>query len=213
MALLEAPGGILRQGRWLSTPKRLPEVAAVVIWFQWSWLEVTMVAPDGILLQGQWLPTPKRPPKVTVLVIRRKESRRVPQRRTPPSSKYKERARDKFSGKRELAHPSFACGQCAPVKDDKEDNALGDYAGEYVGRLCRYLLQSRLSHALLIALYGPECKLSSGPACELLDRAAWECPPFRGCVMDTREKESPLIILRPESRGPISYLGLGVWNT
>ncbi|OWM86340.1 hypothetical protein CDL15_Pgr010682 [Punica granatum] len=23
----------------------------------------------------------------------------------------------------------FACGQCAPVKDDKEDNALGDYAG------------------------------------------------------------------------------------
>ncbi|PKI67452.1 hypothetical protein CRG98_012036 [Punica granatum] len=24
------------------------------------------------------------------------------------------------------------CGQCAPVKDDKEDNALGDYAREYV---------------------------------------------------------------------------------
>ncbi|PKI44745.1 hypothetical protein CRG98_034864 [Punica granatum] len=29
-------------------------------------------------------------------------------------------------------------------------------------------------------LYGPECGLSSGPACALLDRAAWECPPFHG---------------------------------
>ncbi|PKI39033.1 hypothetical protein CRG98_040575 [Punica granatum] len=29
-------------------------------------------------------------------------------------------------------------------------------------------------------LYRPECGLSSGPACALLDRAAWECPPSRG---------------------------------
>ncbi|OWM78333.1 hypothetical protein CDL15_Pgr001054 [Punica granatum] len=31
----------------------------------------------------------------------------VPHRRTPPSSKYKERVRDKFSGKRELVHRSL----------------------------------------------------------------------------------------------------------
>ncbi|PKI65419.1 hypothetical protein CRG98_014158 [Punica granatum] len=37
-----------------------------------------------------------------------------------------------------------------------------------------------------------------------------EVSTFRGCVMDTREKESPFIILRPESRGPISYPSLGV---
>ncbi|PKI38931.1 hypothetical protein CRG98_040703 [Punica granatum] len=55
----------------------------------------------------------------------------VPHRRTPPSSKYKERVRDKFLGKRELVHRS-SLGQYAPVKDDKEDNALGDYTGEYV---------------------------------------------------------------------------------
>ncbi|PKI67111.1 hypothetical protein CRG98_012496 [Punica granatum] len=29
-------------------------------------------------------------------------------------------------------------------------------------------------------MYGPECELSSGPACVLLDRMAWECPPSRG---------------------------------
>ncbi|XP_031380021.1 UDP-glycosyltransferase 78D4-like isoform X4 [Punica granatum] len=29
-------------------------------------------------------------------------------------------------------------------------------------------------------LYGPECGLSSGPACALLDHAAWECPPSHG---------------------------------
>ncbi|OWM84537.1 hypothetical protein CDL15_Pgr000977 [Punica granatum] len=29
-------------------------------------------------------------------------------------------------------------------------------------------------------LYEPECGLSSGPACALLDRAAWECPPSHG---------------------------------
>ncbi|PKI68969.1 hypothetical protein CRG98_010649 [Punica granatum] len=33
---------------------------------------------------------------------------------------------------------------------------------------------------------------SSGPACALLDHSAWECPPSRGCVTDTSEKESPL---------------------
>ncbi|PKI61585.1 hypothetical protein CRG98_018014 [Punica granatum] len=33
-ALPEAPGGILLQGRWLPTPKRPPEVAVVVVWFQ-----------------------------------------------------------------------------------------------------------------------------------------------------------------------------------
>ncbi|OWM90082.1 hypothetical protein CDL15_Pgr000869 [Punica granatum] len=32
--------------------------------------------------------------------------RGIPHRQTPPSSKYKERVRDKFSGKRELAHRS-----------------------------------------------------------------------------------------------------------
>ncbi|PKI49281.1 hypothetical protein CRG98_030324 [Punica granatum] len=47
----------------------------------------------------------------------------------------------------------------------------------------------------------------------LLDRATWDCPPSRGCVMDTREKESPLIILRPEGRGPIRYSGLGKRET
>ncbi|PKI69146.1 hypothetical protein CRG98_010461 [Punica granatum] len=59
-------------------------------------------------------------------------------------------------------------------------------------------------------LYGPECGLSSGPACALLDHAVWECPPSRGRVMDMGEKESPLIILRPEDRWPTSYLGLWV---
>ncbi|PKI65022.1 hypothetical protein CRG98_014607 [Punica granatum] len=59
-------------------------------------------------------------------------------------------------------------------------------------------------------LYGPECELSSGPACARPNHPAWECPPSRGCVTDTSEKESLLIILRPEDRGPISYLGLGV---
>ncbi|PKI42002.1 hypothetical protein CRG98_037620 [Punica granatum] len=34
-----------------------------------------------------------------------------------------------------------------------------------------------------------------------------------GCMTETREKESPLIILRTERRGRISYPGLGVWNT
>ncbi|PKI74476.1 hypothetical protein CRG98_005158 [Punica granatum] len=29
-------------------------------------------------------------------------------------------------------------------------------------------------------LYGPKCGLSLEPACALLDRAAWECPPSRG---------------------------------
>ncbi|PKI58409.1 hypothetical protein CRG98_021167 [Punica granatum] len=53
------------------------------------------------------------------------------------------------------------------------------------------------------------CGLSLGPAYALLDRAAWECPPSRGCVTNTREKESPLIILRPEGRGSISYPGYG----
>ncbi|PKI69670.1 hypothetical protein CRG98_009941 [Punica granatum] len=61
--------------------------------------------------------------------------------------------------------------------------------------------------------YGPECGLSSGLACAILDRAAWEYPLSRGCMMDTREKESSLIILRLEGRGRISYPGLGVWNT
>ncbi|PKI69427.1 hypothetical protein CRG98_010225 [Punica granatum] len=37
-------------------------------------------------------------------------------------------------------------------------------------------------------------------------RMAWECPPSRGCMMDTREKKSPLTILRPEGRGPITAL-------
>ncbi|PKI50884.1 hypothetical protein CRG98_028712 [Punica granatum] len=62
-------------------------------------------------------------------------------------------------------------------------------------------------------VYGPECGLSSGLACARLARAAWECLPSGGCVTDTREKESPLTILRPEDRGRISYPGLGVWNT
>ncbi|PKI79288.1 hypothetical protein CRG98_000302 [Punica granatum] len=57
-------------------------------------------------------------------------------------------------------------------------------------------------------VYGPECGLSSGPACALLDRAACECPPFRGWVTDTGETESPLIVLRSEGRDPISYSGL-----
>ncbi|PKI60638.1 hypothetical protein CRG98_018988 [Punica granatum] len=42
---------------------------------------------------------------------------------------------------------------------------------------------------------------------------AWDCPPSRGCVTDTGENESPYTILRPEARGPVSYPGLGVWDT
>ncbi|PKI64871.1 hypothetical protein CRG98_014738 [Punica granatum] len=60
-----------------------------------------------------------------------------------------------------------------------------------------------------MGVYGSECGLLAGPACVLLDCAAWECPPSWGCVTDTSEKESPLIILRLEGRGPISYPGLG----
>ncbi|PKI60845.1 hypothetical protein CRG98_018776 [Punica granatum] len=56
-------------------------------------------------------------------------------------------------------------------------------------------------------LFGPKCGLSLGPACALLDRAAWGCPPSLGRVTDTREKESPLIILRPEIRGRIGCPG------
>ncbi|PKI35400.1 hypothetical protein CRG98_044210 [Punica granatum] len=47
-----------------------------------------------------------------------------------------------------------------------------------------------------VQLYGPECGLSSGPTCALLDLAAWECPHSQGCMTDTCEKESPFIILR-----------------
>ncbi|PKI42008.1 hypothetical protein CRG98_037626 [Punica granatum] len=59
-----------------------------------------------------------------------------------------------------------------------------------------------------INVYGPECGLSSGPACVLLDCAAWKYPPSRGCVTDIHEKESPLTILRSEGRGPIWNLEL-----
>ncbi|PKI58379.1 hypothetical protein CRG98_021254 [Punica granatum] len=44
-------------------------------------------------------------------------------------------------------------------------------------------------------LYGPECGLLYEPACAILDHAAWKRPPPQGCVTDTREKDSPLIIL------------------
>ncbi|PKI75812.1 hypothetical protein CRG98_003727 [Punica granatum] len=63
--------------------------------------------------------------------------------------------------------------------------------------------------AVLRVLYRLECGLSSGPACTLLGVFTF---PW-GRVMDTREKESPLILLQPEGEGQISYLGLGVWNT
>ncbi|PKI75870.1 hypothetical protein CRG98_003785 [Punica granatum] len=78
------PDGILMQGQWLPTPKRPPEKAVVVVWFQtyrvdpyspakitekrvrlenrpdWAVFgsEVNTVSPDGILRQGQWFPTP-----------------------------------------------------------------------------------------------------------------------------------------------------------
>ncbi|PKI70077.1 hypothetical protein CRG98_009540 [Punica granatum] len=51
--------------------------------------------------------------------------------------------------------------------------------------------------------------VSSGHACARLCNAAWESPPSRGGATDAREKESLLAILRPEGRGPASYLGLG----
>ncbi|PKI73453.1 hypothetical protein CRG98_006161 [Punica granatum] len=86
--LPEALDGILMQDRWFPTPKRIPEVTVVVVWFQSyrarprnrpNWVvfgsDITTVAPDGILTQGQWLLTPKRPPEVTVVIVRRKESR------------------------------------------------------------------------------------------------------------------------------------------
>ncbi|PKI49809.1 hypothetical protein CRG98_029786 [Punica granatum] len=50
-------------------------------------------------------------------------------------------------------------------------------------------------------LYGPECGLSSGLVCALLDRAAWECPLSRGCVTDTHEKELPLPIYELKVEG------------
>ncbi|PKI74230.1 hypothetical protein CRG98_005351 [Punica granatum] len=74
--------------------------------------------------------------------------------------------------------------------------------------LCSYHRSWDATHSGVAKLYGPECGLSSGPACALLDRLAWECPPSWGCVTDSREKESPLIILRSEGRGPISYPSL-----
>ncbi|PKI47134.1 hypothetical protein CRG98_032476 [Punica granatum] len=36
------------------------------------------------------------------------------------------------------------------------------------------------------------------------NRSAWECPSFRECVMDTREKESPLTILLPRMSRAVS---------
>ncbi|OWM86316.1 hypothetical protein CDL15_Pgr011140 [Punica granatum] len=51
------------------------------------------------------------------------------------------------------------------------------------------------------SVYGPECGLLSGPACVLLNRAAWECPPSRGCVMGTRENESPLPVYDSKVEG------------
>ncbi|PKI51019.1 hypothetical protein CRG98_028591 [Punica granatum] len=52
-------------------------------------------------------------------------------------------------------------------------------------------------------VYGPECGLLSGPASRGLGVSTF---PW-GRVTDTCEKESPLIILRPEGRGRISYPG------
>ncbi|OWM77124.1 hypothetical protein CDL15_Pgr013215 [Punica granatum] len=72
------------QGQWLSTPKRSPEVAMMVVWSQtyqvdpyspakitkskvrlenkpdWAVFgsNVTTVSPNGILGQGRWLLTP-----------------------------------------------------------------------------------------------------------------------------------------------------------
>ncbi|PKI67601.1 hypothetical protein CRG98_012024 [Punica granatum] len=64
------------------------------------------------------------------------------------------------------------------------------------------------------AVRTPECGLSSGPACARPETRGLGVSTFPwGRVMDTLEKESPLIILRPEGRGRICYPGLGVWNT
>ncbi|PKI72872.1 hypothetical protein CRG98_006740 [Punica granatum] len=63
-------------------------------------------------------------------------------------------------------------------------------------------------------LYGPECKLLSGPASRDFGSRGLGVSTFPwGRVTDTRKKESPLIILEPEGRGRISYSGLGIWNT
>ncbi|PKI56989.1 hypothetical protein CRG98_022615 [Punica granatum] len=63
-------------------------------------------------------------------------------------------------------------------------------------------------------LYGPKCGLSSGPASRAFGSRGLGMSTFPwGYVTDTREKESPLIILRLEYRGPISYPSLGAWNT
>ncbi|PKI56562.1 hypothetical protein CRG98_023088 [Punica granatum] len=95
-----APDGILMQGRWLPTPKRLPEVAVVIVCFQsyrvdpyslakitenrirprnrpdWAVFEsdFTTVAPNGILRQGQRLQTPNRPPEVAAVFVLQKDS-------------------------------------------------------------------------------------------------------------------------------------------
>ncbi|PKI53626.1 hypothetical protein CRG98_025994 [Punica granatum] len=65
----------------------------------------------------------------------------------------------------------------------------------------------------LFELYGPECGLSSGPASRAFGSRCLGASTFPWeRVTDTRVKESPLIILRSEGRGRISYPGLGVWN-
>ncbi|PKI40898.1 hypothetical protein CRG98_038696 [Punica granatum] len=63
------------------------------------------------------------------------------------------------------------------------------------------------------SLYRPKCGLSSGHASRAFGSLGLGVSTFPwGCVTDTRENESPLIILRPKGRGRISY-PLGVWNT
>ncbi|PKI74236.1 hypothetical protein CRG98_005357 [Punica granatum] len=78
-----------------------------------------------------------------------------------------------------------------------EDRLLANNFLLQIEGVVRDVIRSRVARGR-----GPECRVSSGPAWALLDHAAWKCPPTRGCVTDTSEKESPLIVydLKVEGR-------------
>ncbi|PKI42007.1 hypothetical protein CRG98_037625 [Punica granatum] len=53
----------------------------------------------------------------------------------------------------------------------------------------------------VVKLCGPKF-VSSGPTCVCANLTAWQCPPFRGeRAMNTREKESPLLVYDMEVEG------------
>ncbi|PKI64991.1 hypothetical protein CRG98_014615 [Punica granatum] len=73
--------------------------------------------------------------------------------------------------------------------------------------------QESVADVTLVGVVRTRILISSGYACACLRNAAWEYPPSRGRAADVREKESPPTILQLRGRGPVSYPGLGVWDT